>query len=308
MQTISRTQLQKMVLDFCDLIISQKNEINSINVFPVPDQDTGSNLANTFKEVKKNIEGKEFASIKELQHVVEETALISAQGNSGIIFVGFFSGFFQPLHSKNELTKEDLLQAFKSGALKARNSIEKPMKGTILDVIDASVESLEQNSTADVGWDILLHAMFEAASVALENTREAMAHLTETRVVDAGGLAFVVLIESFYTTLTGKKLAIEAEKEQVEVKSNAASITKNRYEVVTIIKDSLMTHKEVEEMLQPIGDSIDILELSGKLKIHIHTDQPHTVKEMLSALGDTLLLQISDMKEEKILELVDLTK
>jgi dihydroxyacetone kinase-like predicted kinase len=298
-------KLQKIVLVFCDHIINKKNEINSINVFPVPDQDTGSNLAITFREVKKVIWNRSFESIDSLADTFENTALLAAQGNSGIIFVGFFSGFFEALRGKSTISTQDLSAAFKEGSIRARKSIEKPAKGTILDVIDAAANSLHEDvENENTIWERILFNCFNSSSKALENTRSQMALLKEAKVVDAGGLAFVIFIESFYEAISGRKMEIKEEHSKVKLLSNAHSITNNRYEVVCIIEESFMKQDEVENMLTPLGDSIDILEIQSKMKIHIHTDQPQTVKEICGNLGNMTFLQLSDMKEEKILELI----
>ncbi len=306
MQSLTIIQLQKMLIRFCDHIITHKQKINSINVFPVPDQDTGSNLATTFEEVKKGLLRQEFSSVKPLAECVEKTALYAAQGNSGIIFTGFITGLLESLCSAKTLDVEHLYLAFRLGAKKARLSIEHPEKGTVLDVIDAVVGKMERLLDRDnLSVEMFLKESFLVSKKALNRTTEDLPVLRDSKVVDAGGLAFVMLVESFYESLTGKKLLIEVETDETVVTQSSSSITANRFEVVFILVESLISQKDIQEMLSPIGDSIDIIEVSNTIKAHIHTDKPQIVKEIANSLGNVVYLQIVDMKEEKVLEKLD---
>jgi len=152
---------------------------------------------------------------------------------------------------------------------------------------------------------VLLKQSFLEGQKALENTKQQMAVLRESNVVDAGALAFVMMLESFYETLTGEELRIEEEHEDVTLKKANALIDKNKIEVICIVKESLMNQMEIKEILSPLGDSIDIIDVRDSIKVHIHTDQPETVKEIAYSLGTIEFLQVMDMKEEKVLELVD---
>ncbi|MEO6509324.1 MAG: DAK2 domain-containing protein [Patescibacteria group bacterium] len=293
---------------FCSHIITQKSKINSINVFPVPDQDTGSNLASTFEKVKKELDRHKFSTIQALSDSIGKTSLYAAQGNSGIIYTGFIAGFFDALTSdSNKMTSEVICNAFREGTKKAYSSIEVPQKGTILDVMDAVVVCMESEcKKKDCSIEEMFRLSFIAGKKALDNTKQQMAVLRESDVVDAGGLAFVMMLESFYECLTGKKLDISQESEVVILKNGSSSITSNRYEVVFILKDSLLIPADIKDMFSELGDSMDIVEVSDAIKFHIHTDQPQIVKEIALSLGTIVFLQIMDMKEEKVLELIEI--
>jgi dihydroxyacetone kinase-like predicted kinase len=305
MQRLSVLQLQNMILAFCSHIITQKHKINSINVFPVPDKDTGSNLAATFVKVKMGLEKHKFDSFSALSATIQEITLYSAQGNSGLIFTGFLAGFFESAKKLNSLDLQDISRAFTAGAAKARLSIESPKNGTILNVMDdvaAKMGTLQAKSS--VSLETFFQESFLEGQKSLEKTKKQMEVLKNSNVVDAGGLAFLILLESFQEYLSGKKLEIQEEKENIQVRTDSHAITVNRYEVVFIIKKSLMTPSQIKELLVPLGDSIDIIDINESIKVHIHTDQPGVVKEIASSLGDVVFLQLSDMKEEKVLELI----
>jgi dihydroxyacetone kinase-like predicted kinase len=155
-----------------------------------------------------------------------------------------------------------------------------------------------------VSLETFFQESFLEGQKSLEKTKKQMEVLKNSNVVDAGGLAFLILLESFQEYLSGKKLEIQEEKENIQVRTDSHAITVNRYEVVFIIKKSLMTPSQIKELLVPLGDSIDIIDINESIKVHIHTDQPGVVKEIASSLGDVVFLQLSDMKEEKVLELI----
>ena len=136
-----------------------------------------------------------------------------------------------------------------------------------------------------------------------------MAILRESKVVDAGALAFVMMLESFYENITGKKLTIVQEDEEpAHLTQNSSDISVNRYEVVFIVDNSLVDQDGIKEMLSSLGDSIDIVAVSGSMKVHVHTDQPQMVKEIAYSLGTISFLRLEDMKEMKVLELFDTKK
>ena len=126
-------------------VLEQQKNINKINVFPVPDQDTGNNLSATLKGIKEVIENKEFNNLEEFSDAALDGALTAAQGNAGIIYTGFLAGFL-PLLNKNPASAEKLAVAFSQGAERARQSIQNPKEATILDVIDAAAETIQKEA------------------------------------------------------------------------------------------------------------------------------------------------------------------
>ncbi|MDD3918667.1 MAG: DAK2 domain-containing protein, partial [Candidatus Pacebacteria bacterium] len=131
MEELTHKQMQKMILFSCERINGDKEEINKINVFPVPDQDTGTNLAETLNGVKEVLLNKEFSNFEELGETALEGALIAAQGNTGIIYTGFLVGFFDGIKAEPKLNTKDLAIAFEQGFKRAKDSIQNPKKGTI---------------------------------------------------------------------------------------------------------------------------------------------------------------------------------
>lgn len=287
-------QLKEMFLQSWRKIKENEEEINKINVFPVPDQDTGTNLERTLFGIKEKIEGKNFNSLKEISEAILEGALFSAQGNVGVIFTGFLAGFLP-----NLAEGKSFFSAFKEGEIKARNSISKPKEGTILDVIEGAEKGMENKNENDL--EKLLEKAIEEGKKALDLTREKNEILKKANVIDAGGLSFLLALESFLEAIS-KKERIK-EKERVLERKAIFQILPQRYEVVALIFNPKLKKKEVEKLLEPLGNCLDIVEIENKMKIHIHTDFPQELREKLKKIGEIESLKIEDISKETIGEI-----
>jgi len=273
-------------------IEEKKEEINKINVFPVPDQDTGSNMAKTLLGIKEAIEGKEFKDLTEISEATLDGALTSAQGNAGVIYVGFLASFL-PLLDKNPVGVKKLAVAFEKGAERARQSIQNPKEGTILDVIDATAQVFKEESEKERDIVKIFKLATEKAREALLATREKMEIFRKANVVDAGGLGFLMILESYLEALEGEKEEAKKEEMPSEKVRRFVQILANRYEIVSLIENPKVGENEIKEKLKKLGNSLDIVQIGNRMKIHIHTDYPEEVKNMMRNFG-----QIEDLREE----------
>jgi len=296
MKTLSLEILKEMFLKSFERIEAEKEEINKINVFPVPDQDTGTNLAKTLEGIKKSIEGRSFQNQKELAEVILEGALNSAQGNVGVIFTGFLVGFFSNLNKKNPLDAKNLAFCFEKGKEKAFKSIQDPKEGTILDVISAFADSFKHLAETKDEIEEIFEFALEKAKKALIETREKMEVLKKANVVDAGGLGFLMVLESFFEVLKGEKKEIEKMPSK-EIK-RMVQVIPYRFEIVALIENPKVKEEEVKEKLKNLGNSLDLVLAQNKLKIHIHTDWPEEVKKILRNFGEIKDLREEDMVKE----------
>jgi DegV family protein with EDD domain len=296
MKTISLEILKAMFLRSFERIEAEKEEINKINVFPVPDQDTGTNLAKTLEGIKKAIEGKNFQSKKEMADVILEGALNSAQGNVGVIFTGFLVGFFSNLNEENVLDVKNLAILFEKGKEKAFKSILNPKEGTILDVISAFSQSFFDLAQKKEEIEEIFEISLEKAKLALIETKEKMEILKKANVVDAGGLGFLMILESFFEVLKGEKRKIE-KMPSGEIK-RMVQIMRHRFEIVALIENPKLKEEEVKEKLKDLGDSLDLILVQNKLKLHIHTDWPEEVKKIIRNFGEIIELKEEDMAKE----------
>ena len=273
MQYLTHQQFKKMLLRSWKKIEENKKEIDKINVFPVPDMDTGTNLAKTLKGIKEAIENREFENLEQLSKAVLEGAMITAQGNAGVIFTGFLAGFLPQL-DKNPLNAQKLARAMKAGAKRARESIQNPKEGTILDVIEATSKSIEENSKKTSNILNLLKEAIKKAKDALLATREKMEILKKANVVDAGGLGFLMILESYLEALEEKPREILKPSEQIRSFIQTISY---RYEVVFLIENLKIEQAKLQEKLAKLGNSLEVVQIENKIKVHIHTDNPDKV-------------------------------
>jgi DegV family protein with EDD domain len=300
MQHLTQEELKKMMLLSYQKIEKNKEQINKINVFPVPDQDTGNNMAKTLLGVKEAIEGKEFKDLTEFCEAALDGALTTAQGNAGVIYVGFLAGFLPKL-DKNPVDAKKLALAFEDGAERARKSIQNPKEGTILDVIDAASQTLKKESNKKTDIVNILKSVIEKANEALLATREKMEIFRKANVVDAGGLGFLMILESYLDALEGEKEKEKKEEEKPSEKiKRFVQILANRYEIVSLIKNLKFDEKTFREKLRTLGNSLDIVQIGNKTKIHIHTDYPDEVRNIIIGAGEIQSLRMEDMAKEVV--------
>jgi len=297
METITKNDLKEMILLSYEAIKENKEKINKINVFPVPDQDTGGNLEKTLEGIKKAIEKKDFKDIKELAEAILDGALESAQGNAGVIYTGFLSGFLPAFYEKNPVDASKLSLAFLEGAKKAKEAICHPKEGTILDVINATAFTFEEESKRTKDIVFIFKKALESANKALLETKNKMDILKKADVVDAGGFGFLIILESFLKALEGEKLKEKRKEISDEVKSFIHTIS-SRYEVVFLIKEPKIKKEELFKKLSLLGNSIEVLLIKNKIKVHIHTDDPDEVKKIARESGTIQSLRVEDMAKE----------
>jgi hypothetical protein len=304
METITHKELKKMILFSSERVERDKEQINKINVFPVPDQDTGTNLAATLKGIKESIEEKEFNSIEELGAAVLDAALTAAQGNTGIIYTGFLAGFIDSIGNNNELAAKQLGAAFNEGYKRSKDSIQNPKEGTILDVIKAFADSFTALAEKETDIIKVFTLSFKAANDALLDTPNKMELLKKAGVVDAGGLGFLMILETYLDTLSEQnadfsvKTAIIREGESAT--KRFVQILSNRYEVVALMANTYIKEKEIRDKLKHLGNCLDVIQVGARTKIHIHTDSPYETRDIISEMGRVENLRIQDMAREVV--------
>ena len=300
MQEISQNELKKMILFSCERIDRDKEQINKINVFPVPDQDTGNNLAATLRGIKNCIENKDFNSIEELSASVLDGALTAAQGNTGIIYTGFLAGFFPYIAKETTVNGIKLGEAFEKGYERAKDSIQNPKEGTMLDVIQAFAFGIKEKSKEESDIIKVFHHALVKANEALLDTPNKMEVLKKAGVVDAGGLGFLMILETYLDTLQEQAdpFTIKSLEKSETATKRFVQILSNRYEVVALLDDGNYTEKQVKEKLHHLGNCLDVIQVGDRTKIHIHTDDPYEVRDIIKKMGNIENLRIEDMAKE----------
>ncbi|MCK9577895.1 DegV family protein [bacterium] len=303
MEELSHIELQKMIVSSCERINRDKEHINKINVFPVPDQDTGSNLAATLVGIEEAIKDKEFVNIGELGDSALDGALIAAQGNTGIIYTGWLAGFFSEIPREENLDVKKLGKGFEAGYIRAKDSVQNPKNGTILDVMGAFAQAFTENSEEK---DIVkaFHLALKKANTALLETPNHMEILRTAGVVDAGGLGFLMIVESYfdviklYSDIDFDIILTTSKEEEEMVTKRFIQILSNRFEVVALLTNTDYKLDKIRSKLHHLGNCLDVIQIGTKTKIHIHTDSPYEIRDIIKEMGDIESLKIQDMAKE----------
>ena len=222
---IDVTLFKRMVINGAVNLKNSRDEVDQLNVFPVPDGDTGTNMSMTVTSGVNELEACESSSIIDNAKVLSRGALMGARGNSGVILSQFFRGFFVGLKEiqQNYLTKEDLLNCLDSGCKIAYKAVMEPVEGTILTVIREGLAAIKDKEFEDV--DSMMDTYFEGCKTALANTPNLLPVLKEAGVVDSGGAGFTKIIEGMVLALKGEileandnKAKTQEQKEEIKIK------------------------------------------------------------------------------------------
>jgi len=259
------------------LLEEYKDGINNINVFPVADKDTGTNIYNTLKGIWERVKDIEVNSVGHFLKHVAEAALESAQGNSGNILAMFFYGLYEGLKDKEKITIEDLSNALKLGYEYAKSSVQNPKKGTILSVMEALVESFEKEKKdiAKALKEGINNALFY-----LEVYREEVDALKKNNVVDAGGLGFIIMLKGWLKA-HGFDIEIPIDKYLKKV-VNRKSV--GAFCINILLKD-VQNFDELKDKLNNVGESLVIKKIGNKAKIHIHHNNLEYIKKLVAMYG-----------------------
>lgn len=283
-------------------LIAKKDYLNALNVFPVPDGDTGSNMSMTFSEAVKSINFNENANITLISKELSKGALMGARGNSGVILSQVLRGLSKSLEGIDEIDVTALKSAIISAKESSYRAVMKPKEGTILSVIRAMSESAEKHSDiTDVKEFISI--VVRDGNRMLEATREMLPSNKAANTVDAGGAGLMLLFEAFVDVLNGKKIENTDNNvsSNLKVETNLSSTLnieiKYQYCTEFIIKnavDELIFRNELDK----IGDSVVVVSMDDITKVHVHTNEPDIALKKALAYGELTKIKIENMKEQ----------
>ena len=288
-------------------LVSAQDQLNKINVFPVPDGDTGTNLAATADAIGMCMQQLKTRHAGKLLISAADAALDGARGNSGAIIAQFFQGLADSCEDKQRLLPEDLVKGFAAGSEYARSAIADPQPGTILTLIDEVSKKLteyhRQNSSG--GFIPLLMATLEHGQVVLANTQQQLEALRRAGVVDAGAKGFLLLLEGIGHFLShGSLRAVPVPRAEMEEASPLAGFDfrseelDHRYCTECLIHGEHIDQRKLREKLSAIGSSLIIAGTPRKTKIHVHVDEPAAVFEIAGKYGDLTGRKADDMRQQ----------
>ena len=324
-EKITETEFRKMILTSSDRLNKNAEFINSLNVFPVPDGDTGTNMSLSFASGSKYVSESTSANVGDLAQALAKGLLMGARGNSGVILSQVIRGFAKSVSNKKELTPQDLAQALQGGVETAYKAVMKPQEGTILTVARKSAEAAKK--VAKDGGDIVavMKDTYEAAEAALKTTPDLLPVLKEVGVVDSGGQGLTFVYKGFYDALSGNVRDDEVHKpspvemdEMVSAEHHKSAQGKLntediKYGYCTEIMVRLGAGRLVEKKfdydefrgyLAEIGDSLLVIADDEVVKVHVHTEHPGMVLSYGQKFGSLIKVKVDNMRlqHETILE------
>ncbi|WP_041595813.1 DAK2 domain-containing protein [Halanaerobium hydrogeniformans] len=307
LKIIDSENFRDMIFAALHWLKEQKSFIDSLNVFPVPDGDTGTNMFLTFKEAAAALESNDSNSCSDLAQSLSKGALMGARGNSGVILSQLIRGFSQSLKGKKKIKGKDLAQALNKASEVAYHGVLKPVEGTILTVAREAAE--QALKTVDETKDIIkiMEATIEEAEESLARTPELLDVLKEAEVVDAGGQGFVSILKGMLKGLKGEEIDFDSAKKELRKQhSTIAEDIKFTYCTQLLIEVDTRT-KEIERMISKIqrdmqsyGDSIMVVGDDDIIKIHVHTNHPGVLLEYGLKKGKVFDIKIDNMKKQNI--------
>lgn len=299
--------LKKMVIGGANELNNNKQLVDSLNVFPVPDGDTGTNMSLTALAAAREIEKSHSLKIGEIAKLAANGSLRGARGNSGVILSQLFRGFSKGLDSLEEAGTKELAAAIKKGMETAYKAVMKPKEGTILTVARACAESAEKNAEKITDIEEFLEKMIEDAHSTLLQTKEMLPVLKQADVVDAGGKGLLCILEgAFKNVHTKEEIAVEEPSKSASIDFSALASVENQSITFGYCTEFLIYVKQAEDsvvnklksFLGTIGDSIVVVHDEDLIKVHVHTDHPGLAMEKALTLGSLSGMKIDNMREQ----------
>ncbi|MBE6639680.1 MAG: DAK2 domain-containing protein [Ruminococcaceae bacterium] len=308
MKTIDGKLFGTMVISGANMLENEKETINALNVFPVPDGDTGSNMGMTIGAVREKGEHMHDA-IGECALMIADTMLMAARGNSGVILSLFFKGVGKSLKNRKEADSAAIAKAFQNGVESAYSAVMKPKEGTILTVMRVSAEKGSEKAAEEYKDDpvALLTYMQEVAVDTLNQTPEMLPVLKQANVVDAGGAGFVAILDGMIAALNGKCIEFTGESTGTASEANFADFNtediKFAYCTECIVSkfDAFKgpgTAGEFRMFLTGLGDSLVFVDDDNIIKIHVHTNDPGYVLSKAVTYGSLVTVKVENMKNQ----------
>ncbi|MGZ9851241.1 DAK2 domain-containing protein [Limosilactobacillus ingluviei] len=321
--TITNLEFGKMVQAAAAKLNQQAEFINSLNVFPVPDGDTGTNMSMSMASGAKYEREATSTAVGELAQSVAKGLLMGARGNSGVILSQIFRGFAKGCEGKTTLSTKDFVDAYANGAKTAYKAVMKPTEGTILTVVRESAQAGLNKVKETDDLEAVLATIVAAADAALQKTPELLPVLKEVGVVDSGGQGLAFVLHAFYGALTGEEIADELpDNAQMDEMINAkhhqsaqGKLDPDDIEfgyctqmMVRIGKGKQVTqafdYETFYNYLANLGDSLLVINDDEVVKVHVHTEHPGKVLTWGQQFGDLQTVKVDNMRwqQEEIMK------
>ena len=319
MSKITTSLFQEMVQAGATRLNKQAEYVNSLNVFPVPDGDTGTNMGMTIENGAKEVADRSASTVGEAANIFAKGLLMGARGNSGVITSQLFRGFSQSVKDKDELDGAALAAAFQAGVEVAYKAVMKPVEGTILTVSRGAAIGAKKKAESTNDAVEVMRAALEGAKAALAKTPDMLPVLKEVGVVDSGGQGLVFIYEGFLSALTGEFIASEefvatpaTMSEMINAEHHKSVAGHVATEDITFgycteimvalkqgptyVKD--FDYDEFRNYLNNLGDSLLVVNDDEIVKVHVHTEDPGLVMQEGLKYGSLVKVKVDNMRNQ----------
>ena len=313
MKTIDAQMVAKMFLGGAKNLESKKEWINELNVFPVPDGDTGTNMTLTITAAAGEVGNLEELNMETLAKCISSGSLRGARGNSGVILSQLLRGFTKGIKDQEELDVIDLANAMQKAVETAYKAVMKPKEGTILTVAKGAALKAAELAQSMEDMEEFCRLVIEEAQEVLSRTPDMLPVLKEAGVVDSGGQGLVEVLKGCYDALLGKEVdySFETPKKESEVRISARTEAEIRFgyctEFIIMLEKAYdeKTELEFKAFLESIGDSIVVVSDDDIVKVHVHTNDPGLAIQRALTYGALSRMKIDNMRlehEEKLIK------
>lgn len=296
-------RLRRSLLAACEYAQHQRGELNRINVFPVPDGDTGTNLAMTVRAIAEHLRPNHDREVHAVARKAAQAAVLGARGNCGMMLSHFLLGFADAVGTRVRLSTREFGKALAAGVESLQRALERPIEGTILTVMRDTASAAGE--VAHIDFAPLVDHLVAAARASLARTPELLPVLRAAGVVDAGAKGFVSLLEGVLLFIHGDPIVAVGNGECAGDGSSVAGVDfpgpSERYRFCTealVRGPSLPDQAEARDALRPHGDSLIVIRSGDVLKVHLHTDDPEAVFDLLRDHGTLVTHKAEDMRAQ----------
>ena len=309
-QCIDGKKFRDMFVSGANNLQNNKDLVDKLNVFPVPDGDTGTNMSLTISYAIKELAKVQNDNVTDIGKALSKGSLMGARGNSGVILSQIIRGIAKSVEGKENLNVVDLANAFKNGSDTAYKAVIKPIEGTILTVVRESGEYAENIAQEDMDMIEFLELVVEKANESLNKTPELLKALKEAGVVDSGGKGLVLIYEGMLSSLKGNNIELVeggiSSDTNVSVEQNISTEDiKYQYCTEFILETNKVDDLTVRERFMKYGDSLAVVGDEGVIKVHVHTNDPGLAIQEALSYGQLLTIKVENMKlqhENKVLK------
>ena len=303
-QFIDGAMLARMIVHASASLNAEKQKINELNVFPVPDGDTGTNMGLTISTAAAELQKKNPTTVGQTVSVNASAMLRGARGNSGVILSLIFRGFSKALKDKDTIDGIDLADGLNAGVIAAYKAVMKPAEGTVLTVSRMAGDRAGRAAEENTAFEYVLESAILQAEQTLAETTDMNPVLKKAGVVDAGGMGFVVILKGMLDELRGIPMpeggeAAPVQKEKADFASfETGEITFGYCTEFICSRDNDKDPEALRAFLDGMGDSLVLVEDDEIIKAHVHTNHPGKVLEEALTYGGLLMVKVENMREQ----------